>query len=727
MTPFSMMAISKKLPLSFFLSGLVVSLGVGFASYQISATSLAESAQQNLSAVARERSHQLAGFVEASERDIMSTAKQSSTILAARDFAGAWLTMKSEAEGKLRELYVDSNPNPEDRSEFASDGTGLTYNASHLKYHEGFREIVAIGGYGDLLLIDTSGNVVYSVGKGEDFARSIKDGGQAFGAGALAHVYGQAIQITDASIVVVEDLAKYGPLGDAPTFFLATPIVNPANARVVGVLAYAVTADQITAAIGDRTGLGETGEVLVVGGDGVLRSNSELVAGEEALSLALDSPEIAAAASGAPSLGTLDGYRNMQMMYNAQPIAVSGVDWAVVALRSVDEAMAPVVDLRNSLLVVSVVLLALVVAAGLLFARGITRPLAGLGSTMRQIADGKLDVEIGGIGRKDEIGEMAQTVEVFRENAIKVRDMSENELRTSRQRREERAQMMQDLQQAFGNVVDAAITGDFTRRVATEFSDNELNALARSVNALVETVDRGLDETGEVLAALADTDLTQRVTGDYQGAFERLKANTNAVADKLTEVVGQIRQTSRGLKTATGEILSGANDLSERTTKQAATIEETSAAMEQLATTVADNAKRAQEASNQAGLASKTAQEGGEVMRQANAAMERIANSSSKISNIIGMIDDIAFQTNLLALNASVEAARAGEAGKGFAVVAVEVRRLAQSAAEASSEVKVLIEQSGNEVSGGTKLVAEAAQKLSSMLDAVKTNAAQME
>ena len=114
-------------------------------------------------------------------------------------------------------------------------------------------------------------------------------------------------------------------------------------------------------------------------------------------------------------------------------------------------------------------------------------------------------------------------------------------------------------------------------------------------------------------------------------------------------------------------------------------------------------------------------------MAEANQAMERISASSAKISNIIGMIDDIAFQTNLLALNASVEAARAGEAGKGFAVVAVEVRRLAQSAAEASSEVKVLIEQSGEEVSGGTRLVSEAADKLSAILEAVRANAGQME
>ncbi|WP_249327931.1 methyl-accepting chemotaxis protein [Devosia litorisediminis] len=435
--------------------------------------------------------------------------------------------------------------------------------------------------------------------------------------------------------------------------------------------------------------------------------------------LALASEDIEMASSG-------------NIAYVAVP-AHFGPEGATVGISAFAWDMSEALEMQSQTVITSaivgaVVTIVLVLAVYFFIRISVTGPLVNLVRIATEIADDPSSVdEVPATDRSDELGAMARAVEVFRENGQKVAQMTEAEAAQVLRNQAERATMMQELQRAFGNVVDAAIAGDFSKRVEAEFPDAELNTLAGSVNTLVETVNRGLDETGQVLASLADTNLTKRVNGEYKGAFAKLKDDTNAVADKLTDIVGQLRSTSRGVRSATGEILAGANDLSERTTKQAATIEETSATMEQLASTVLESAKKAEEASVKSKTVSQTAAEGGEVMNQATGAMEKITSSSAKISNIIGMIDDIAFQTNLLALNASVEAARAGDAGKGFAVVAVEVRRLAQSAASASADVKVLIEQSAEEVAGGSKLVADAAGKLEAILEGIRENSLVME
>ncbi|CAN7342428.1 methyl-accepting chemotaxis protein [Devosia sp. LjRoot3] len=358
----------------------------------------------------------------------------------------------------------------------------------------------------------------------------------------------------------------------------------------------------------------------------------------------------------------------------------------------------------------------------LFFRKVVSARLDQLVTITGELAKGNTEVDIPVQKVQDELTVMFDAFTSFRgalieqaalENADKQRNAE------SGQRRRASDRLTDDLK----DTIHAVMAGELSRRVAADYSQEELKSLAAEVNALLDAVDKGLTDTGHVLSALAKADLSQRVTGKFQGAFAELQDNTNAVADRLTDVMGRLQETSHRLKTATGEILAGSNDLAERTSRQAAMVQQTTSTVSSLSSTVTENAHRAQEADRSVGNASRIAVESGSAMEAANKAMEQISTSSSKISNIIGMIDDIAFQTNLLALNASVEAARAGEAGKGFAVVAVEVRRLAQSAAEASAEIKQLIEISAGEVQAGTQVVMQIAGQISTLNLSVRESA----
>ncbi len=277
-----------------------------------------------------------------------------------------------------------------------------------------------------------------------------------------------------------------------------------------------------------------------------------------------------------------------------------------------------------------------------------------------------------------------------------------------------------DAERQIQNLIDAAVEGQLDNRIETSKYQGFMKGLGEGINDLMNSVVEPLKEGKRVMTSLADGDLTQSMQGDFKGEFAELRDAINASITNLLNMVGDINEASGSISSGASEIASGNTDLSQRTEEQASSLEETASSMEEMTSTVRQNADNARTANTLASTARDQAQKGGDVVSDAVAAMSEINSSSKKISDIIGVIDEIAFQTNLLALNAAVEAARAGEQGRGFAVVAGEVRNLAQRSAGAAKEIKSLINDSVEKVDEGSKLVDESGKTLEQIVEAVK-------
>ncbi|GAA0356455.1 hypothetical protein GCM10009092_20860 [Bowmanella denitrificans] len=275
-------------------------------------------------------------------------------------------------------------------------------------------------------------------------------------------------------------------------------------------------------------------------------------------------------------------------------------------------------------------------------------------------------------------------------------------------------------EQEVTRIVSAASRGEFSDRIEVQDKSGFMLTIAEGINSLLTITDTGLKDIAKVLMAIADGDLTQRIDSEYQGTFDALKNYCNDTSDKLTDMIGQIREAADTISSASSEIAKGNSDLSSRTEQQAASLEETASSMEELTSTVRLNADNAKQANGLASQAATVATDGGSLIQQVVNTMASINESAQKISDIIGVIDGIAFQTNILALNAAVEAARAGEQGRGFAVVASEVRTLAQRSANAAKDIKTLISDSVAKIENGNQLVNQSGETMKEIVTSIK-------
>ncbi|WP_114286138.1 methyl-accepting chemotaxis protein [Candidatus Halocynthiibacter alkanivorans] len=382
-------------------------------------------------------------------------------------------------------------------------------------------------------------------------------------------------------------------------------------------------------------------------------------------------------------------------------------------------------------------------------ARRISLPLQQTSTAIQQLAAGNTDIAPPR-SHYSEIIKISEAFQVFRQHIIdskqveteqrdlRERKRSDASARRAREKEQSEAEEHRCQQQALRareqraaaeitSVIAACAKGDFSRRLHTEGKDGIYAELCDGLNQISEITNRGLQEIKTALAALCQGRLSHRMEDNFEGVFDEIRVAVNATSESLSAMVSRIDESSGSINGSTGEIVSASYDLAKRTELNAATLEETATAIEELTTSVNLTAKTVVEANAAVTKIQAEAQASTGIVSDAVDAMRQLQKSSSAISKIIGLIDDIAFQTNLLALNAGIEAARAGEAGKGFAVVAAEVRELAARSAKAAKEISGFIDLSGKHVESGVRLVGQAGTAIHSISDGVQDISERME
>lgn len=463
---------------------------------------------------------------------------------------------------------------------------------------------------------------------------------------------------------------------------------------------------------------------------------------------ALNDPSQRLASSFEPYLKNIDSQSAAtEALIEGQPSAtmLSELEKAVAAVKGFENGLfsAVAVELESELqarinnhalafwklIFVITLIVGLALSLVSLLARSQTDRLAKLIDAMEKISHDDPSVDVPFADNKNENGWIAAALVRIKEGVVKrlgQKAETEKQMRDQNEMNDHYAKQHEIFMDAFMRGCERISSGDFTHEITEKVIDEyapivaQINVVSSKLakaevekHEAAQAISKVVTALGSSLSELAAGNLEAAISIDVSPEYYQLKSDFNDAVNELKSTISLVKSGASGIKQGTDEISSASDDLSRRTEHQAASLEETAAAVKQISETVNKTAAGANHARETVAVAKTDAEHSGEVVRKAIDAMTAIETSSKQISQIIGVIDEIAFQTNLLALNAGVEAARAGDAGRGFAVVASEVRALAQRSAEAAKEIKGLISASTTQVSQGVRLVGETGDALS--------------
>ncbi|MDQ2094610.1 methyl-accepting chemotaxis protein [Rhodalgimonas zhirmunskyi] len=643
------MPISRRLPLTIALIMVTFAAAMGAALYVQAERMQVQSARITLAGLAKDQAAAVNSWFTATQRNVIA---QANTPLPARA-----ITQLVQAENDT----TTAAP--------LASAAGLPFaapdmqNADQEAVKTQLRRLATAFNYSDILLFDTKGRLLYSLVKNGVLGQDILQG--PFATTALAQAY-RAASTAPKGTVITTDFEAFplnaGASAAPPAAFMASPVFDTAG-KPVGAMAVQLPADELSGLLTRSSTLGEHGDIYIVASDGTARTASRFDDGFSILDPLARVPFIAAITDRPRGAGGQSGDRVVRFFENVpglsgqqslaatHPIPLDFADWTLVTELDKAAALTGLVAMRNNALLIALSGLLSALGLAYLTSRAITRPAHSFMASMGKIASGDFSTKVAVASRRDEIGTMGRNLLAFRDKLAEAEHL---------------------------NAMRAASAKDQGHVVA---------------------------ELGAALRALSQGDLTRTIEIEFPTDYESLRHDYNATILSLKELMISVADNAGEILARADELSAASDDLARRTEAQSATLEETATALETLSASVSSAAQKTAEVDQRVQVTRADAETSGEIVEQAVIAMSAIKASSDAITQIIAVIDDIAFQTNLLALNAGVEAARAGESGQGFAVVASEVRALAQRSAGAASEIKTFISESTTQVESGVLLV----------------------